>query len=368
MELELTADPQNIFYRCVEDSSEAIMISDRKGRLVYVNPAWSRIYGFSKEEAVGQTPRLLHSGMQSDEFYAEMWAKILDPKVAAWKGELINKSKDGTLVPVFLTITPFRDRGTGEILGHMGIAVDISQRKELEAKVAHQDRLASIGLLASGLAHEIGTPLGVVRGRAEMMMMRAPDEVLKKNLGVITSEIDRISKLIRSLLRVSRSFSDVQMDNISPLEVANEVILLVGQNLREDQVEIRIDVPEDLRIYADFGRLEQVFLNFIMNSVHAIRKAKAAGPQRPHYLLISARRISASHAEVRVEDTGCGVAPENMGKLFKPFFTTKDVGEGTGLGLAIVAQLIREMGGEVGVESTLGKGTTFKLLFALPKA
>lgn len=361
---EFECDPQNIYFRCVEDSNEAIMISDRKGTLVYTNPAWCRTYGYSREEALGKTPRLLHSGIQPDSFYGEMWARIQDPAIGHWRGELVNKAKDGTLVPVLLTITPFRSR-SGEISGYMGIAVDMTAKKELEAKIAHQDRLASIGLLASGLAHEVGTPLGVVRGRAEFLMMQAENPIFKKNLEVITSQIDRISKLIRSLLRVSRSFSDVHVEAIRPAAVADEVIALVGQNLREDQVEIRHEIPQDLTIQGDFGRLEQVLLNLVMNSIHAIRKAKAAGRTEGHFLTLQAvpadPRDLSGGAVIRIQDSGCGISPENMKKLFKPFFTTKDVGEGTGLGLAIVAQLVREMNGEIYAQSSLNVGTTFSI-------
>ncbi len=359
---EFECDPQNIFFRCVEDSNEAIMISDKTGVLVYVNPAWSRIYGFSNEEALGKTPRLLHSGLQSNSYYENMWSRIRDPNVGHWKGEVINKAKDGTLVPVLLTITPFRSQKTNEISGYMGIAVDITDKKELEAKVAHQDRLASIGLLASGLAHEIGTPLGVVRGRAEFMMMQAESPVVRKNLGVIISEIDRISKLIRSLLRMSRSFSDVLIEEISPAAVANGILALVGENFHEDSVEIQVNIPSEMKVKADFGRLEQIFLNLIMNSVHAIRKAKKLGRTKGHFLRVEAEAQSNGEAVIHIKDSGCGIPPENMGKLFKPFFTTKDIGEGTGLGLAIVAQLVREMEGQITVESVVDQGTTFSLI------
>ena len=363
--------PQNIFFRCVEDSNEAIMISDKRGTLVYVNPAWSRIYGYSKEEALGKTPRILHSGMQPDSFYKNMWADILDPKTGHWKGELYNKAKDGKFVPVLLTITPFRSKETGVISGYMGIAVDMTAKKDLEAKIAHQDRLASVGLLASGLAHEIGTPLGVIRGRAEFLMMQAQEANLKKGLGIITSEIDRITKLIRSLLRISRNFSDVHVEEMNPAAAVSEVLALVGQNLKEDHVDIQVRIPEELKIVADFSRLEQVFLNLIMNSIHAIRKAKQSGRTEGHFLLIEAKpkeeikeeTNEEGRTELRVEDSGCGISPQNMNQLFKPFFTTKDVGEGTGLGLAIVAQLMREMEGKVSVQSTVGKGTVFTLAF-----
>lgn len=356
-------DPKNIFFRCVEDSNEAIMISDRKGVLVYVNPAWRKIYGYTTAEAIGATPRLLHSGLQPDSFYRDMWAQIQDPLVGHWKGELVNRAKDGTLVPVLLTITPFKS-AAGDDAGYMGIAVDVTYRKELEAKVAHQDRLASVGILASGLAHEIGTPLGVIRGRAEFLGMRTEDPHLKKGLDVITSEIDRISKLIRSLLRVSRSYSDVHMEDVSPANVAREVFSLVGQHFRDHQVEVRLLIPDELKVRADFGRLEQVFLNLVMNAAHALRKAKDSGQTGERFVALSSQIRPNGKVELRVEDSGCGIPPENMKKLFKPFFTTKDVGEGTGLGLAIVAQLVREMEGEVDVQSAPARGTVFIVTLA----
>lgn len=353
-------DPSNVFFRCVEDCNEAIMLTDHGGRLTYVNPAWQRIYGFSEAESIGRTPRILHSGHQSPEFYRRMWSEILDPEKGFWKGELINRAKDGTLIPVLLTITPFKSF-SGEILGHMSIALDLSNSRELEAKIVHQDRLASIGLLASGLAHEVGTPLGVVRGRAEFLMMKAEDAIVKKNLDVIIAQIDRISKLIRSLLRVSRSFSDVRLEEIPVRQVAEEVVLLIGQNANQDNVKIELDIPPGLSALADFGRLEQVLLNLVMNSIHAIRKAIQDGNAGPHSLRISAGARN-SKVAIEVSDSGCGISPENMKKLFKPFFTTKDVGQGTGLGLAIVAQIVRELRGEITVQSVPGQGATFAIV------
>ena len=207
----------------------------------------------------------------------------------------------------------------------MGIAVDLTAKKDLEAKVAHQDRLASIGLLSSGLAHEIGTPLGVVRGRAEYLLMQSQSPVVKRSLGVIVGEIDRISKLIRSLLRISRGFSVVHLEDVAPADALGEVLTLVGQNLREDHVEVLQKFPDFLKVRGDFNRLEQVFLNLVMNSIYAIRKAKAGGRSDGHVLSVEASTENGK-TQIRVSDTGCGIPPENMKKLFKPFFTTKDIG------------------------------------------
>lgn len=351
----------SVYYRCVEDCNEAIMVSDTDGNLVYVNPAWSKTYGYSREEAIGRSPRLLHSGIQPPEFYQMMWAQIRDPKVGHWKGELVNKAKDGTLIPVLLTITPVKG-DEGKVTGYMGFAVDMTYMKEMEAKVAHQDRLASIGTLASGLAHEIGTPLGVVRGRAEFLMMKATDPDAKRELEVITSQTDRISKLIRSLLRISRGFSDAVITEVSVGEVAQEVLTLLGQHFNNEGIRVEIEVPAEQRIRADSSRMEQVFLNLMMNSLHAIQKAKSEGKVGPHLLRIYSSEEK-GRTLVRVEDSGCGISAEHMRHLFKPFFTTKDVGKGTGLGLAIVSQLLSEMDSRISVVSQVGEGAVFTMEF-----
>ncbi|MEN9723445.1 MAG: hypothetical protein RJB38_1431 [Pseudomonadota bacterium] len=366
--MPIQKDPHNPFFRCVEDSSEAIMISDPKGVLLYVNPAWQRIYGFSESEAVGQTPALLHSGLQSRSFYLEMWNRIRDPQVGHWKGELINRCKDGSLVPVLLTITPMRSPSS-QISGYMGVAVDIRFRKELEAKVAHQDRLASVGLLASGIAHEIGTPLGVIRGRAEMIAQQLPSFALEaqpaarvqKSLEVIVGQTDRISRLIQSLLGVSRSFGELQLENTEPKRIIDDVLALIGQNLRTDRVHIFLDIEPGIEVIADPFRLQHILLNLITNSIHAIRKAIQDQKKEGHQLTIALRRQGPSHVLLSITDTGCGIPRSLLHEIFKPFFTTKDVGEGTGLGLSIVSQLIQEIEGSIEVESQEGVGSTFTL-------
>ncbi|MFN7685041.1 MAG: two-component system sensor histidine kinase NtrB [Oligoflexia bacterium] len=353
--MQLHPDPENVFFRCVEDSSEAIMISDPSGRLVYVNPAWTRTYGYSREEANGKTPSLLHSGLHSRAFYDQMWEEIRNPKKGFWKGELVNRCKDGALIPVLLTITPVKS-AHGSLTGYMGVAVDIRFKRELESKVAHQDRLASIGLLASGIAHEIGTPLGVIRGRAEMIQTEELSSLAKKSLEVIVRQADRISHLIQSLLGFGRSFGELRMERLDPTTAIEDVLALVGQNIRTDLATVKFEVTPDTLIYADRSRLQHILLNLALNSTQAIKKAISQGRKGPHEL-----KILAQGRSISVSDSGCGIEPGHLKEIFKPFFTTKDVGEGTGLGLTIVSQLATEIGAEISVESKVGVGTVFTL-------
>lgn len=363
-----TGIADNVFYRCVEDCFEPIMLTDKKGVLRYVNPAWTITYGYTKEEALGQTPRLLRSEYQDDSFYGSMWQTILDPGVGFWRGEVVNKAKDGHLVPVLLTITPYRG-ASGEIVGYMGIAVDLSEQKQMEQQILRQDRMASIGVLASGLAHEIGNPLGVIRGRAEMLMMQSQDSFVKSGLDVIVGQIDRISGLIRSLLRVSRIPEQVQLRELKLESVVSEVVVLMSETLRRNGIELRqIDLDRD--VFAEPNYIQQLLLNLMINSTHAIQEQKEKGPSPllektgdGHFIEIRSQLEDEGHTcVIRFKDSGCGISETNLKRLFQPFFTTKAAGQGTGMGLAIAMKLMEEMQGTIRAESEgAGFGATFEL-------
>lgn len=356
-----------VFLRCVEDCFEPIMLTDKLGVLTYVNPAWVVTYGYQKQEAIGQTPRLLRSPLQSDEFYKSMWQTILDPKVGFWRGEVFNQAKDGHSVPVLLTITPYRD-SSGDTKGYMGIAVDLSEHKKMQQQILRQDRLASIGLLAGGLAHEIGNPLGTMRGRAELVLNQIQgNEPAIKNIEVIVSQIDRISGLIQSLLRVSRVPEQILLREVELKPTVEEVVTLMCEACRRASIELRQTNLEQI-VYADPSHMQQLFLNLIINSMHAIeeQKTKEENHSYQHFIEISAVKKEKT-CIVSVRDSGCGISKENLNKLFQPFFTTKAAGKGTGLGLAIVSKLIEEMEGKVFVESEgFGKGATFQMHFNAP--
>lgn len=360
MPLKFSLDSSSVFFRCVEDCSEPIMISDRTGHLQYVNPAWCQTYGYSKSEAIGATPRLLRSLHQSDEFYRDMWRQILDPTIGVWKGEVVNRAKDGRFVPVFLTITPYKNGR--ENVGYMAIAVDLTERRSMERQILRQDRLASVGMLASSLAHEIGNPLGVIRGRAEILMNTLKSginsstnlESATQGLDTIIGQIDRISRLIESLLKISRVPQEIRLTHVRLAPVIQEVEVLMGENIRRKGIKLenRIDDGElGLGVLADGQHLQQILLNLLINGVHAIEEERKRSGRTDHTLIIDAAESGNGLTTLSVEDTGCGLNPEVKRRMFEPFFTTKTPGQGTGLGLAIVTRLVEEMQGKISAES-----------------
>lgn len=237
-----------------------------------------------------------------------------------------------------------------------------------EAQILVQDRLASVGLLASSLAHEIGTPLGVIRGRAEYLEMQVKDDPnVKKNVEVIISQIDRVSKLIRSLLNLARGDKVRHAVTVDVAEILEEVLDLMAHELKRHNIQLTNEVASrgGVWVKAESGPLHQVLLNLLVNSIHAISSAIQAGPERSHSIRIEAIELD-SQWSISIIDSGCGISESNMKNIFKPFFTTKDIGIGTGLGLATSYRIVEAWGGHITAESVENTGATFRIL--LPKA
>ncbi|MGZ3708006.1 MAG: sensor histidine kinase [Bdellovibrionota bacterium] len=240
-------------------------------------------------------------------------------------------------------------------------AQNIEALRQREIQILLQDRLASVGLLASSLAHEIGTPLGVIRGRAEFLSIQTKsDPTITKNVDVIIAEIDRVSRLIRSLLNLARGDSSKAAGKIELNRVVSDVLDLMAHELRKHSIRLenRLTDGTTVAVRADAAPLHQVLLNLLVNSVHAIDSAVAAGRPDGHFIRLFVEE-SGSFWSLKIQDSGCGISEENMKNLFKPFFTTKDIGVGTGLGLATSYRIVEAWGGKILVESQFGTGTVF---------
>ncbi len=236
-----------------------------------------------------------------------------------------------------------------------------------EVQIIMQDRLASVGLLASSLAHEIGNPLGIIRGRAEFLEhLSKNDPKLKQNLDVIISQIDRVSNLIRSLLNLARGDQLKSSETISLKGVVREVVDLMGHEFRRREIEMRNELTDSIpiQVQAESAPLHQVLLNLFVNSLHAIETAIQEGRVR-HFIRIYAKDLD-QKVVLCIVDSGCGISKENLKNLFKPFFTTKEVGVGTGLGLATSYRIVESWGGSIQVQSTEGEGTEFQIFLPKP--
>jgi two-component system NtrC family sensor kinase len=247
---------------------------------------------------------------------------------------------------------------------------DVTAQKRLEQQLVRSDRLASLGTLVAGIAHEVNNPLGIIAGYSEALLERANERVLTdmkefedfpEYLATIHNEIFRCKGILRSLLDFARPSSGTFRE-IDINELIKEVILLVNHKAKRLNHNIELTLNRDLpRICADPGSLRQLFMNIIINSIYftpehgsiVIKTEKnSAGPDEGRY-------EGPEMIEVSISDTGVGIPAGIIDKVFDPFFTTKAVGEGTGLGLAICHKIVEKHGGSIDAESGAGKGTTF---------
>lgn len=322
---------------------EGIFVLAEDGRILDANSTAGSIFGCPPSDMIG--------GFLQDLLFES------EPLVANERArQVLGKRPDETPIHLEVHSKPYRFRGRACVLT---ACRDISERVQMEAQILQQDRLASIGLLASSLAHEIGTPLGVIRGRAELLGMKAgSDPVVRDNVNIIVTQIDRVSSLIRSLLNLARGEKATQLASLNPRDAIDGVMDLMRHEFGKAGVEIINELPTDIHVLAIAGSLHQVFLNLFVNSLHAIRSEIQAGRQKRHFLRVFAID-GGDRWEIAVEDSGCGISKTNLKRLFTPFFTTKDFGVGTGLGLVTSYRILEAWGGGIRAESEEGQGATF---------
>jgi two-component system NtrC family sensor kinase len=237
---------------------------------------------------------------------------------------------------------------------------DMTAQKRIEHQLLRSDKLASLGTLVAGIAHEINNPLGIIAGYAEGLLDRAKDPVLAQAdafrdfpeyLQTIHSEIFRCKMILKSLLDFARPSAGT-FRSIDINEVIKEVLLLLQHRTTKLQHTLTLDLNRDLpRLQADAGNLRQLLMNLLLNAIYFTPEGGS--------IRISTGLDEGGGIRLAVSDTGPGIAPDKIGKIFDPFFTTKPVGEGTGLGLTICHRIVEEHGGTIDAESEPGKGTTF---------
>jgi two-component system, NtrC family, sensor kinase len=240
------------------------------------------------------------------------------------------------------------------------LLVETEHALDLEQQLRHSATLAVAGRLASGLAHEIGTPLNIISGRAEYILQNLPArDTLREELNVIVGQIDRISAMIRSLLDTVRP-AKPEIQPTALKEVIGPLLVLLEHTARRHGVTLDVSIPGDLpAVRADRNQLQQVLINVLMNAFEAARPVGSVRVRaRP------ARRAARDGVEIDVRDTGPGIAAAIRPRIFEPFFSTKPPGEGTGLGLPICRDILKSLGGEITVESAPGGGATFSIWLA----
>ncbi len=338
--------------RAIEQVNESIVITDAQARIVYVNPSFERITGFSREEVLGQNPRILSSGRQSIEFYEALWCALSNGE--SWSGRFVNRRKNGRLYTEEAMISPVVDR-LGEVINYVAVKRDVTLETELQEQLHQSQKMDAIGRLAGGVAHDFNNMLMVIISYAELLTSSLPNgDPLIKHTELISRAAHRSAALTRQLLAFSRKqvLAPQILDcNAIVSETSSMVRRIISEN-----IDLKCDLAPDLwRVKADAGQIVQVILNLCVNSRDAMPNGGMLTLATRNY------QVDEGFVELSVSDTGTGIPPEIQEKLFEPFFTTKERGKGTGLGLATVYGIVQQSGGHIRVESEMGQGTEFKI-------
>jgi len=355
----------------MDQSTETIVITDTRGLITYVNPAFEKITGYSQEEALGKNPRILQSGQHSDQFYNELWQTVCSGKT--WRGRFVNTRKDGSKYTEEATISPVFS-SDGKIINYVAVKRDISDKLQLEAQLQQSQKMEAIGNLAGGIAHDFNNILSPIFGYTEMLLLDAPENSeLRQGLTRILAGANSAKNLVNQILAFSRQGEDEK----KPLKVQliiKEDMELVRSSLPVS-ISINIDISNDCGlILADHTQISQILMNLCTNAYHAMEDAGGT-------LTVSLKEVNVTSENVIspamtpgayvclvVGDTGSGMDPNIIPRIFDPYFTTKGKDKGTGLGLAIIHGIVKSHDGHISVYSEPDKGTEFQIYLPVIEA
>ena len=367
LEMRASEDRQRRLQTAMEQTGDGMMIISTDSTILYVNPAFEAMTGFPAEEVVGETPRVLRGGEQSDELFQELGEAIDDGR--EWRGRMTHQRPDGRRLELDLSMSPIRN-AAGEVVEFVGVGRDVSQQSGLERALRQAQKMEAVGRLAGGVAHDFNNLLTAILGYTELLRGHYRDHQGEGRPGRYLEEIHRAAERGSALTRQLLTFSRRQTawpERLNLDEVVESIRGMLGRIIGEDvRLQVRPNGGNPV-VEADRGHLEQMIVNLVVNSRDAL-------PEGGNIILSTAeRRVSGAEPEhpgldpgeyavLTVADDGEGIEPRHHERIFEPFFTTKSEGKGTGLGLSTVFGIVQEAGGGIQVDSQPGEGTTFTIL------
>jgi PAS domain S-box-containing protein len=353
----------------VENAADAIEIADADGRIQYVNAAFETMTGFRREEAVGHTAlELMRSQRHPRAFYDEIHRTIAAGRV--WRGQLFGRRRDGTVREQEAVISPVFD-DHGRVSSFVSVKRDVTDRRKLETRLAQNDRLAALGTLAAGVAHEINNPMTYVVGGLEVAGQLLASGALERDpagtaaelrevLGDALEGAERVRHIVRGLKDFARP-ADGENGRTLVQRAIHTAAQMVQNEIRH-RARFVVECDETATAAMRESALVQVVLNLLLNAAQAIRP----GSVEENEIRVTCRPDADGHVLLSIRDTGAGMDADTLDRIFDPFFTTKRVGEGTGLGLSVCHGIVKAVGGEIHVESEPGRGA--ELTVTLPSA
>jgi PAS domain S-box-containing protein len=353
----------------IEQSPEAIIVSDLDFIIHYVNPAFTSISGYESTEVIGQHLGLLKSDLHDRDFYRQIKKTLAAGGV--WSGRLTARKKEGSFYEVEASGSPVRN-SAGVVINYVIIHRDITRQVKLEKDLRQAQKMEAIGTLAGGIAHDFNNILAAIIGFTEIAKFRlGPDDPARRNLDQVLKASARAADLVKRILAFSRQ-GEQKRQAVPIVSIVKEALKLLRPAL-PTTIEICSEIalsPEEGVVFADPTEIHQVLMNLCTNAAHAMRSK--GGTLLVGLSLVTLRDCpdplhpdlgAGVYVRLSVSDTGPGIDPAVMERIFDPYFTTKAVGEGTGLGLSVVQGIARGYGGTVRAHNEHGKGARFEVFF-----
>ncbi len=342
------------YRRIFEASQDLILVATPQGQVLDINEAGIRMLGL-EPSSDPMTPLSLRDFLQRPEEWQTL-EKVLREQGYAANREVRLQRADGTVLHTLLSGAVSIDAASDSMESIHFLIKDISQHRAMERQLLQADKLASVGQLAAGIAHEINNPLGMVLGYTQLLLRgEEPSSDRYQDLKIIEKHTRTCKGIVSDLLSFARS-NPTRKQESSLQAVIEDVVQVIQRHMQMDRVQIQCDFDQRVpRLVLDQERIKQVFLNLLMNAKQAIR---GEGTIR----LTTCYDDRTRQVAVAVSDDGEGIETQNLSRVFDPFFTTKATGEGTGLGLSVSYGIIQDHGGDIQVSSEPGKGSTFTVL------
>ncbi len=339
----------------INHAGEAIFLLDHKGHVQEWNKKAETLFGVYRRHALGVNICQLKTGL--DVPVLEIFQDVERVGRSLTYEVQVKKKNTEAVTQLSLTfsyIQPGRGPMAEKDKSFTVIARDVTSEKQLESRMSETEKLAGIGQLAAGIAHQLNTPLGAILLSAQMLEETIEDEDDSEDIHRIIRQTEQCRGIIKGLLNFARPTGS-ERGRVDLSEIISDTIYLMEKKLKVADVELNIVHETEPAVYGNRNELEQVFFNLLANALDAMSGGGAVN--------IVLDDGGAGELRVRFTDTGEGIPEEAQGRIFLPFFTTKDYGKGTGLGLSIVARIVHEHGGRIELDSELGRGTTFTLWF-----
>jgi two-component system NtrC family sensor kinase len=337
------------YAKLIENLSDAVFKFE-DGMVVWCNDKVKEIYGYSKDELIGKDASFfIPADREPLEFIRSIYAVM--KKEGCYRGLARANTKGGGTVDIEYSISQIPNRHHIELVT---VARDVTERRRLEEQIQQAGRLAAVGELAAGVAHELNNPLAAILGYAQLLTKSNDlNEVTRKDLNAVYSEAQRAAKITQNLLTFARKHNP-ERQLVSINEAIKKTLELRDHQMSVNNIELSVQLQPDLpTTMADFYQMQQVFMNIIINAEQAMIEAHGRGR-----LLVKTRAVDGV-IQITLIDNGPGIPKENLNRIFDPFFTTKEVGKGTGLGLSMCYGIIQAHGGRMYARSEPGKGATF---------